>query len=42
MKYLYWILEGEDVTQHYSDTKPENYYRLFELGEDGNYWEIFN
>lgn len=42
MKYLYWIQENGEIIQHYSDTIPQTYYRLFELAEDGNYWEIFN
>jgi hypothetical protein len=41
MKYLYWIQENEEIVHHYSNTIPQTYYRLFELGVDGNYWEIF-
>jgi len=41
MKYEYWIQENGEVVAYFSDTVPETYYRLFELGPDGNYWEIF-
>ena len=40
MKYQYWKEErGEYI--HFYDTIPESNVRLFELGVDGNYWEIF-
>jgi hypothetical protein len=40
MKYQYWKEESGEYI-HFSDTIPESYVRLFELGVDGNYWEIF-
>ena len=41
MKYQYWIEEKEEIVVYYSDTIPPSYIRIFELGENGNYWEIF-
>ena len=41
MRYIYWIEENEEIIAKESDTIPQSYLRLFELGQDGNYWEIF-
>ena len=36
-----WIEENEEIIAKESDVIPQSYLRLFELGQDGNYWEIF-